>query len=119
MKRILLIYLIVAISSIQSCVNTSEENYSDSLHNEKQLANELVATWKFSGRFSIERNNWIPAGPEQLFVYEFKADGTFSYNDPVTGELLAGGYKVIPATDKVNPSNSIIMITGKYHLKSY
>ncbi|NML69976.1 hypothetical protein HHL23_09205 [Chryseobacterium sp. RP-3-3] len=103
MKKILLLFISITVLSVQSCMNQPDDEGRDILHNERQLQNELIGTWKFWGRFSIERNNWIAAGPNQLFTYRFRSDGTYSYMDKTDGKLLNGEYNIIPATEKANP----------------
>ncbi|WP_223559562.1 hypothetical protein [Chryseobacterium lathyri] len=93
----------MSILIMQSCVNNSDQENENILHDGSRIQKELIGTWKFWGRFSIERNNWIPADPDQKFIYIFNSNRTFSYFDEASGTILSGDFDIIHATGKTNP----------------
>lgn len=103
MKKLLLIFISLTIIMMQSCSNNYEPENENILHDEIRLQKEVIGIWKFWGRFSVERNNWIVASSNQLYNYEFKSDGSYSYADQTSGNLVTGDYRIIPATEKTNP----------------
>ncbi|ASK29677.1 hypothetical protein CEY12_05970 [Chryseobacterium sp. T16E-39] len=105
MKKIILISVLVFYGITSTSCSFSDDfdiPQKKSLNNVDFIKNQLMGQWKYWGRFSIDRNQWVP-NLDAYSIYDFKANDIFTFHDKKSGKVIDGLFKIIPATNKLNP----------------